>query len=467
MIPSSPIFGCSFTRVSFRCGFASAVQQLDLRAAEQLVQRAVDRVDLVVDRLRRRRRARTCARSPAAWRRSRSRCPGSTRRRPRRTAPRRGPGSRSRPARAPSRPLVSASSCMISGLRSAIPPQATISIELEPVLLEVVHDPAVAERDRLEQRAVDLRLGALQRQAEDHAGQIGVGEDRAVAVPPVERDQPGLPRRESARPPASSASYEPSPGRERVDEPREHVADRRLTRLVPVQARQDPVPHDAGDPGQPDLLARARPCRRSRCRRPSRTRPGCSTPAPGTDTNESTLPTATATDSGSPIACGERPRRSVPGARAERDERRAELLGRRVEAGIGGLEVLASTAALLGSTTSPCSRPCSSGGPRLPVSHQTIQSVASMNAVRLVVDLAVLEPQLDQLREVPLRGDPAAVARQELLAALERDLVEPVGDRLGGVVLPQLRPGVRPLAPVLVLAQRDRPRCRPAAPCTR
>jgi len=31
--------------------------------------------------------------------------------------------------------------------------------------------------------------------------------------------------------------------------------------------------------------------------------PGCSTPAPGTDTNESTLPTATATDSGSPIAC--------------------------------------------------------------------------------------------------------------------------------------------------------------------
>ena len=34
-------------------------------------------------------------------------------------------------------------------------------------------------------------------------------------------------------------------------------------------------------------------------------------------------------------------------------------------------------------------------------------------AVALVVDLAVLEPHLDQLREVPLRGDAPAVAREE------------------------------------------------------
>ena len=36
--------------------------------------------------------------------------------------------------------------------------------QLDPVLGEVVHDPPVAERDRLEQRAVDLRLRAVQRQ---------------------------------------------------------------------------------------------------------------------------------------------------------------------------------------------------------------------------------------------------------------------------------------------------------------
>jgi hypothetical protein len=49
-------------------------------------------------------------------------------------------------------------------------------------------------------------------------------------------------------------------------------------------------------------------------------------------------------------------------------------------------------------------------------------------AAHRVVDLAILEPHLDQLREVPLGGDPPAVARQEPLAALARHLVEPVGD---------------------------------------
>ena len=71
-----------------------------------------------------------------------------------------------------------------------------------------------------------------------------------------------------------------------------------------------------------------------------------------------------------------------------------------------------------------------------------------------VVDLAILEPQLDQLREVPLRGDAPAVALEERLAALGGDLVEPVGDRLRGVVLPQLRPGVAARAPALLRRQR-------------
>ena len=51
---------------------------------------------------------------------------------------------------------MSAISCMVSGLRSAIPPQATISDEGDAVLGEVVDDPPVAEGDRLEQGAVDL-----------------------------------------------------------------------------------------------------------------------------------------------------------------------------------------------------------------------------------------------------------------------------------------------------------------------
>ena len=42
--------------------------------------------------------------------------------------------------------------------------------ELEAVLDEVVHDPPVAERNRLEQRPVDLLLARLQRQSENRAG---------------------------------------------------------------------------------------------------------------------------------------------------------------------------------------------------------------------------------------------------------------------------------------------------------
>ena len=71
-----------------------------------------------------------------------------------------------------------------------------------------------------------------------------------------------------------------------------------------------------------------------------------------------------------------------------------------------------------------------------------------------VVDLAVLLVDLQQLREVPLGGDAPAVACEERLAALLRELGQAVGVGLRGVVLPQLRPGVRTPAPLLLDAQR-------------
>ena len=148
---------------------------------------------------------------------------------------------------------MSAISCIVSGLRCGDPAAGDDLVERDPVLLEVVDDPAVAERDRLEQRAVDLLGRALQRQPEDRAGEVGVGEDRAVAVEPVERDQPGLagPERGRAR---ARAARRSRPTVQRAHEPRQHVADGRLPRLVAVQPGQDPVPSDAGDPGQADLV---------------------------------------------------------------------------------------------------------------------------------------------------------------------------------------------------------------------
>ena len=60
-----------------------------------------------------------------------------------------------------------------------------------------------------------------------------------------------------------------------------------------------------------------------------------------------------------------------------------------------------------------------------------------------VVELGVLLEQLQRLRELPLRGDQPAVARQPALRPLGGEGVDPVRLRLGRVVLPQLHVGVR------------------------
>ena len=62
------------------------------------------------------------------------------------------------------------------------------------------------------------------------------------------------------------------------------------------------------------------------------------------------------------------------------------------------------------------------------------------------VDLRVLLQQLQRLGELPLAGDAAAVAGQPGLTARLRQLVDPVGLRLGCVVLPELEVGVRAVA---------------------
>ena len=78
-----------------------------------------------------------------------------------------------------------------------------------------------------------------------------------------------------------------------------------------------------------------------------------------------------------------------------------------------------------------------------PVSCQTIQSVASMQAVRGGVDLGRLVEDLERLREEPLRRDLPAVAVEPVLPGRPGDLVDAVRLGLGGVVLPELDPGVR------------------------
>ena len=71
-----------------------------------------------------------------------------------------------------------------------------------------------------------------------------------------------------------------------------------------------------------------------------------------------------------------------------------------------------------------------------------------------LVGVRVLLEELQGLGELPLRRDPAAVPGDPSLVARVGEVVDPVGLRLGRVVLPQLGPSVRAFAQPGNLAQR-------------
>ena len=60
------------------------------------------------------------------------------------------------------------------------------------VFADAVDDGAGAEGGALDERAVDFRLGGVERLAEQQAGEQLIDEDGAVAVVPIEREQAGL-----------------------------------------------------------------------------------------------------------------------------------------------------------------------------------------------------------------------------------------------------------------------------------
>ena len=150
------------------------------------------------------------------------------------------------------------------------PAQTTRSIR-HAVFLDALDDRARAERGRLDQRAIDLGAGRVERLAEKQAGQQLIDEDGAVAVVPVEREQAGLaglllgPRRVSCCVQRGVAAADA------LDPPLENVADRRLAGLDAEIAGQDRALHDAADAGNVgDAACRRTPrrSRRSRCRSP-------------------------------------------------------------------------------------------------------------------------------------------------------------------------------------------------------
>ncbi len=249
----------------------------------------------------------------------------------------------------------------------------------------------------------------------------------------------------------SNAGSSAPGGATRLEEPREHVADGGLPCLVAVEAGQDPVAHDAGDAGQAHLaliddeIADRGPHHHHE--RSGRLHAGARDRDERIDVADRHRHRLGEAEPSSDL----RPQR--PGARPERRELGPELRRRLLEAGIGGVEVLDGRQPFLRGPH----RLVAGGAALAPLDAGQVPDdpVGRLDEpVAGVVDLAVLEPQLDQLREVPLGGDAPAVAREEGLRAFRGNLVEAVGDRLGGVVLPQLRPRVAPAAPALLGHQR-------------
>ena len=180
--------------------------------------------------------------------------------------------------------------------------------------------------------------------------------------------------------------------------------------------------------------------------------PGSTARAAGAVTCASTLPTATAIPAGRPVQAAASAVR-VPAACAELADPVRELaLGEVGEVRVERGQELAARVApvLVDPLVAGRARVADVGPGQLPD-----DPVGRLDpVVHPPVDLGVLLEQLQPLRELPLGRDQPAVARQPALGPLGRERVDPVRLRLGGVVLPQLHVGVRPVGVLEHLAQR-------------
>ena len=174
--------------------------------------------------------------------------------------------------------------------------------------------------------------------------------------------------------------------------------------------------------------------------------------AAGAVTWASTLPTATAIPAGSPVHAAAS-RGEAAGAVAEPPDRVVELELR--EAGEVGVQGALEVGRRVGAVLPDALVPGGAGVADVLAAELPDDPVGRLDpVVHALVDLRVLFEQLQRLGVLPLARDRPSVPGEPRLAALGGDGVDPVGLRLGGVVLPQLDVGVPAVAELGQLAQR-------------
>ena len=312
-----------------------------------------------------------------------------------------------------------------------------------------------------DERAVDLVRARRERHADEHAAELVVDQHRAVAAPPVERDQPvladvlrGAERRQVLVHAEAERARLLVVGRRHavVDVPGEDVADAALAGLVAPLARHDPAVDDAAHPGHlGELLAEHHVAGRGAH---DRDHPAGLGHAGG---RRGDVRVDVADGDGDALGQpgpGGRLRGQRPGARAQLRDRRAELVGREA----GELRVQRRRGSLRRGSgrpgRSPCSRRCTRFASRRRRAARRSSRPPRRSGPSPRTTAGILLEQLQGLGELPLRGDPPAVAAEPRLAARRGEVGDAVGLRLRGVVAPQLDPRVRVSAPGVEPAQR-------------
>ena len=351
----------------------------------------------------------------------------------------------------------------------------TSSVTGSPAAVERVDDDPGAERGRLDQGPVDVRRPGGQGQPDDQRrtgggrpARCGCRSASPARSARARRPAGPRPRRTAARARrrarrAARSAY--SGGTAWSHEPGEDVADPALPGLVAPQPGDDAAVHHpahAGHLGQRvavhhvagrgahdgDHLARRDRVRGGRgdvrVHVADRDRDARGQPGPPRPLARSATP-ARAPSGDDRV--GELVRREAGEPRVERGQ---ELRRRVVPVLVDALV------------------PGGAGVPGLGAAQLPDDPVGGLDpAVRAAVDLRVLLQQLQPLGELPLGRDLPAVPADPRLAALVRQRVDPVGLRLGGVVLPQLGVGVRAAGQPGQLAQRRAVRAGRAARCRR
>ena len=180
-------------------------------------------------------------------------------------------------------------------------------------------------------------------------------------------------------------------------------------------------------------------------------RPGSTACADAAVTCASTLPTATAIPSGRPVQAAARGgERAGPGA--EGQQRTVQLGHEVAEPGLSAVRKSSDGVLTVLQDALVAGRADVAG---LGAAELPDDPVGRLDeALGPVVDLGVLLQHLQTLGVLPLGGDLAAVPADPRLGPLVGQRVDPVGVRLRRVVLPQLDPGVRPVAQLGILAER-------------